>query len=92
MNEKTIRKLYLGKICPADSNGFKTEIYAEHLEKFEKLYNEIEALLPNESRGKLNAMMEENNLAEGEVILNQFVKGFELGMSLAVEGLCSDNE
>ncbi len=92
MNKKIIRGLYLGTIRPADSVGFKTETYKEHLKEFERLYNEIEALLPDESRGKLNAMMEENNIAESEIILNQFVKGFELGISLAVEGLCADDD
>lgn len=92
MNKKLLSDLYLGKICPADSRGYKTEIYEAHTEKFSSLYDSIFALLSEENKKMLETMIEEYNTAQGEIIVNAFVKGFELGMSLTVEGLCSGNE
>ncbi|MDE6726949.1 MAG: hypothetical protein K2J80_03290 [Oscillospiraceae bacterium] len=92
MNDKTIRDLYLGKIRPWNSQGFKTEKYKEHIEKFMQLYDRIEAILPSKRRKLLDTMIEEYNNAQGEVIIDAFVKGFQLGMSLTAEGLCFNNE
>lgn len=87
MNDKTIRGLYLGKIRPADPRGSKTEQYTAHYKEFVGLYEQLEALLPNESRQTLETMIEENNAAQSEEIADAFVKGFRLGMRLAAEGL-----
>lgn len=92
MNDKTIRNLYLGKIRPWNSKGFKTAAYDEHIEKFTQLYEDIKAALPKNSQSKLETMMEEYNSSQEDVIMDAFVKGFELGMRLTVEGLCSGNE
>lgn len=92
MNDKTIRALYLGKIRPEKSCGYKTEKYTEHLNEFARLYNNIEEALPKDSRNMLETMIEEYNLSQGEVIIDAFVKGFELGMSLTAEGLRFGNE
>lgn len=92
MNEKTIRDLYLGKIHPEKSQGYKTEVYIEHLEEFSRLYEKIKAVLPEENRKTLSSMIDEYNVTQGEVIIDAFVKGFEIGMSLTAEGLCSGNE
>ncbi len=91
MNEKLIRDLYLGKIRPWKSQGFKTETYNKHYEKFCRLYDKLIASLPKKSRKMLEAMLEEYTSADGEVVTDAFVKGFELGMSLTVEGLHSGN-
>ena len=88
MNDKTI----LGRIHPEHSRGYKTEKYKEHLEEFIRLYDGIEKILPSESRKMLEEMIEEYNSSQGEVVIDAFVKGFELGMSLAVEGLCFGSE
>lgn len=87
MTDKTIRALYLGKIRPEKSNGYKTKKYAEHLEKFNRLYDEVEAALPKESRELLETMIEEYNESQGEIIIDTFVTGFKIGVSLAAEGL-----
>lgn len=88
MNDKTIRDLYLGKIRTEKSHGYKTEKYTEHLDEFSRLFDDIKAVLPNESRQTLETMIEEYNVSQGEVIIDAFVKGFQLGMRLAAEGLC----
>lgn len=92
MNEKTIRDLYLGKIRPEKSQGYKTEVYREHLEEFCNLYESIKAVLPEESRKTLETMIEEYNVSQGEVIIDAFVKGFEIGMRLTAEGLTLGEE
>lgn len=92
MNEKTIRDLYLGKIHPEKSQGYKTETYTEHLEKFSRLYEIIEAALPEENRKTLSLMMDEYNAAQSEVVTDAFVKGFEVGMSLAAESLLAGSD
>ena len=92
MNEKTIRDLYLGKIHPEKSQGYKTEVYREHLEEFCNLYESIKAVLPEESRKTLETMIEEYNVSQGEVIIDAFVKGFEIGMRLTAEGLTLGEE
>lgn len=88
MIDKTIRDLYLGKIRPEKSRGYKTEKYTEHLNEFDRLYENIKAVLPEESRQTLETMLEEYNVSQGEVIIDAFVNGFRLGMSLTAEGLC----
>lgn len=90
--KKTIRALYLGKIHPEKSLGFKTEKYTIHLEEFSRLYDRVKSALPKENRSMLETMIEEYNLSQGEVIIDAFVKGFELGMSLTAEGLRFGNE
>lgn len=87
MNDKTIRALYLGKIRPEKSRGYKTEKYAKHLEEFNRLYDRIEAALPKESRRLLDTMIEEYNESQGEIIADTFAQGFKIGLSLAAEGL-----
>lgn len=92
MNEKTIRELYLGKICPAGSRDFESETYKEHNNKFRKLYEEVENGLPDEIRKSLEAMIEEHDSARDEIVIDAFVKGFQLGMSLTAEGLRIGND
>lgn len=92
MNDKTIRALYLGKIRPEKSNGYKTEKYAKHLEEFNRLYDLVEAALPIESRKLLEAMLEEYNESQGEIIIDTFAQGFKIGLSLTAEGLRSAGE
>lgn len=92
MNDKTIRALYLGKIRPEKSNGYKTEKYTKHLEEFNRLYDLVEAALPKESRKLLETMLEEYNESQGEIIIDTFAQGFKVGLSLAAEGLCSARE
>lgn len=88
MNDKTIRALYLGKLRPEKSRGYKTEKYIKHLEEFNRLYDRVEAALPKESRRLLEAMLEEYNESQGEIIIDTFVQGFKIGLSLAAEGIC----
>lgn len=90
MNDKTIRALYLGKIRPEKSRGYKTEKYTEHLDEFSRLYERVKEVLPEESRQTLETMIEEYNVSQGEVVLDAFVKGFQLGMRLTAEGLIGD--
>lgn len=92
MNEKTIRDLYLGKIHPEKSQGYKTETYTEHLEKFSRLYEIIEAALPEENRKTLSLMMDEYNAAQSEVVTDAFVTGFKIGVRLTAEGLLGGND
>lgn len=92
MNEKTIRKLYLGNICPAGSRDFENETYKEHSNKFHKLYENVEKGLPDESRKNLEAMIEEHDSAQDEIVIDAFIKGFQLGMSLTAEGLRLGND
>lgn len=92
MNEKTIRDLYLGKIHPEKSRGYKTEVYREHLEEFSSLYEIVKSALPEENRKTLETMIEEYNISQDEVVIDAFVKGFEIGMSLVVEGLGGSSE
>lgn len=92
MNDKTIRALYLGKIHPEKTHGYKTEKYTEHLNEFSRLYDDIKAVLPKESRETLETMIEEYNVSQSEVIIDAFVKGFQLGMRLTAEGLCIVDE
>lgn len=92
MNDKTIHDLYLGKIHPEKTRGYKTEKYTKHLEEFSRLYERVKTVLPKESRETLETMIEEYNVSQGEVIIDAFVKGFQLGMRLTAEGLCLENE
>lgn len=92
MNDKTIRALYLGKIRPEKSRGYKTEKYTEHLNEFRRLYDELLAALPEEQREVLETMIEEYNISESEIIADTFVQGFKIGLSLAAEGLGFDTE
>lgn len=91
MTDKTIRALYLGTLRPEKSRGYKTEEYTEHLNEFRRLYDELLAALPEEHRGLLEAMIEEYNISESEIIADTFVTGFKIGLSLAAEGLCFGN-
>lgn len=91
MNEKTIRALYLGKIHPEKSQGYKTETYIEHLEEFSRLYEIIETALSEENRKTLSLMMDEYNAAQSEIVTDAFAKGFEIGASLTAEGLLGGN-
>lgn len=92
MTDKTIRALYLGKIRPEKSNGYKTEKYIKHLEEFNRLYDLVEAALPKESRKLLEAMLEEYNESQGEIIIDTFAQGFKIRLRLTAEGLCGGNE
>lgn len=92
MTDKTIRALYLGKIRPEKSHGYKTEKYTKHLEEFNRLYDRVEAALPKESRRLLDTLIEEYNESQGEIIIDTFVTGFKIGLSLAAEGLRFENE
>ncbi|MDE6733455.1 MAG: hypothetical protein K2J77_11340 [Oscillospiraceae bacterium] len=87
MNDNTIRALYLGKIRPEKSNGYKTEKYTKNLEEFNRLYDLVEAALPKESRRLLDTMIEEYNESQGEIIIDTFAQGFKIGLRLAAEGL-----
>lgn len=88
MTDKTIRALYLGKIRPEKSNGYKTEKYIKHLEEFNRLYDLVEAALPKESRKLLEAMLEEYNESQGEIIIDTFAQGFKIRLRLTAEGIC----
>lgn len=92
MNKKTIRDLYFGHVCPAELRDFENETYKSHMKEFDRLYGNIEALLSEESRENLTTMMEEYGEAHDEVIIDAFVKGFQLGMSLTAEGLSLKEE
>lgn len=92
MTDKMIRALYLGKIRPEKSSGYKTEKYIKHLEEFNRLYDRVEAALPKESRRLLDTMIEEYNESQGEIIIDTFAQGFKIGLSLAAEGLRSVDE
>lgn len=92
MSDKTIRDLYLGNLRPANSRGFDTKIYREHIQKYDRLYDEVRAALPKEMQKKFDVMANECNEAECEVIIDAFVKGFQLGMSLTAEGLSLKEE
>lgn len=80
-------RAFLGIIRPEKSSGYKTEKYAEHLEKFNKLYEQVEATLPKDCRKLLETMIEEYNESQGEVIIDTFAQGIKIGLSLAAEGL-----
>ena len=92
MTDKTIRALYLGKLRPWNSQSFKTKAYTEHLARFETLYDKVKAALPGKERRALEEMIEEYGAAQGEVITDAFVRGFELGMRLTAEGLRTEND
>ena len=92
MNNKTIRELYFGKICPENSKNYDNEVYKEHRDQFLKLYEGIEKCLTDENRKNLEAMIEEHGFAQDEIVIDAFVKGFQLGMSLTAEGLRFGNE
>ena len=92
MNDKTIRALYLGKLRPEKSSGYKTEKYIKHLEEFNRLYDEVEAALPKEKHKLLDTMLEEYNESQGEIILDAFAQGFKIGRRLAAEGICFAGE
>lgn len=92
MNDKTIRDLYLGKLHPEKSHGYKTETYTEHLAEFSRLYELVKAALPEENRDTLSLMIDEYNVSQSEMVTDAFVKGFELGVSLIAEGLLSGND
>lgn len=91
MTEKTIRALYLGKLRPEKSQGYKTKDYIEHFEEFSRLYEIIETALSEENRKTLSLMMDEYNITQSELITDAFVKGFEIGASLTAEGLLGGN-
>ena len=92
MTDKTIRALYLGKLRPEKSRGYKTVKYTEHLNEFERLYNDIKSALPKESRWLLDTMIEEYNESQGEIIIDTFAQGFKIGLRLAAEGLRINDE
>ena len=56
MRQKYIRELFLGEIHPADSRGFENEEYEKWQNEFTKLYREIQALLPEDKRKRLELL------------------------------------
>ncbi len=87
MDKKTIRDLYFGRVCPAANRNFENETYKAHIKEFHRLYEDIKKLLPEKSRINLETMIEEYGTAHDEVVIDTFIKGFQLGMSLTAEGL-----
>ncbi len=85
MRREYIRKLYLGKIHPADSCEFETKEYEKWSDEFTKLYREIQEILPEDKRKDLEKLVDAHTAMQSEIVINGFVNGFKLGMNLAAE-------
>lgn len=92
MHRKYIRGIYLGEVRPADSCEFENEEYEKWQNEFTKLYREIQALLPEEHRKKLEQLCDAHTAMQSEIVINAFVNGFKLGMNLAAEALYSEKK
>lgn len=56
MHRKYIREIYYGEVSPADSCRFENEEYEKWQNEFTKLYREIQALLPDDKKKKLELL------------------------------------
>jgi len=90
MVTETIRDLYFGGIRPAELRNFENETYKLHIRNYERIYEDIRSLFPNECLQSFDTMLEEYAEAHDEVVIDAFVRGFELGMKLTVAGLSSE--
>lgn len=92
MRRKHIRELYLGGLRPADSHGFETKLYKQFSEEFDRIYDEIQSLIPKDKRKKIDKLCDAQTSMYGEVVIDAFVNGFKLGMNLAAEALYSEKK
>lgn len=92
MHRKYIREIFNGGIHPADSRGFENEEYEKWQNEFTKLYREIQVLLPEDKRKRLELLCDAHTAMQTEIIIDAFVNGFELGANLIAEGLYSSDE
>lgn len=89
MRKKYIREIFRGGIHPADSHGFENEEYEKWQNAFTKLYREIQALLPEDKQKTLELLCDAHTAMQGEIVIDAFVNGFELGANLIAESLYS---
>lgn len=89
MRQKYIREIFKGGIHPADSCGFENEEYEKWQNTFTKLYREIQSLLLEDERKKLELLCDAHTAMQTEIVIDAFVNGFELGANLIAESLYS---
>ena len=92
MRRKYIRKIFLGKIHPADSCGFENEEYEKRQTEFTKLYREIQALLPDDKKKMLELLCDAYTAMQTEIVIDGFCNGFKLGANLIAESLYSSDK
>ncbi|MCX4356562.1 MAG: hypothetical protein OSJ43_10105 [Oscillospiraceae bacterium] len=92
MHRKFIRELYLGGLKPADSCKFETKEYEKYQREFTLLFREIQELLPEEHRKKLEHLCDAHTAMQDEVVIDAFVNGFKIGMNLAAESFYSEEK
>ena len=92
MRQKYIRELFLGEIHPADSRGFENEEYEKWQNEFTKLYREIQALLPEDKRKRLELLCDAHTAMQTEIVIDGFCNGFKLGANLIAESLYSSDK
>lgn len=92
MHRKYIRKIFLGEIHPADSRSFENEEYENRQNEFTKLYREIQALLPDDKKKKLELLCDAHTAMQTEIVIDAFVNGFKLGANLIAECLYSEDK
>lgn len=92
MHRKYIREIFLGEIHPADSCKFENEEYEKWQTEFTKLYREIQALLPEDKRKRLELLCDAHTAMQTEIVIDAFVNGFKLGANLIAESLYSSDK
>lgn len=87
MHRKYIRKIFLGEMHPADSCKFENEEYEKWQNVFTKLYREIQELLPDDKKKKLELLCDAHTAMQTEIVIDGFCNGFKLGANLIAESL-----
>ncbi len=92
MHQKYIREIFKGGIHPADSCGFENEEYEKWQNAFTKLYREIQEMLPEDKRKRLEQLCDAHTAMQGEIVIDAFINGFKLGANLIAESLYSSDK
>lgn len=92
MHRKYIRGIFLGEVHPADSCKFENEKYEKWQNAFTKLYREIQELLPDDKRKRLEQLCDAHTAMQGEIVIDAFINGFKLGSNLIAESLYSSEK
>ena len=92
MRQRYIRKIYLRKLDPANSREAENEELEKLQKKFSEIYDELQALLPEDKRDKLDILSDTHMAMQSEIELDAFVSGFKLGANIIAESLYSEDD
>lgn len=92
MRQRYIRKIYLRKLDPANPRDRDNDDLRELQKKFSEIYSELQALLPEDKRDKLDILSDTHMAMQSEIELDAFVSGFKLGANIIAESLYSEDD